>query len=351
MEYAKPWLPIDAQIDRLTSRGVEIGDHEEAAHLLRTVGYYRLKGYLYPFRESERFVCDHGDTCVRVLSGYRTGTTLEDAARLIDFDRQLRILVLDAVERIEIGLRTQLGHTIGKLGPFAHEVLSNFLPTFATAAGIGSQHAQWLARAKERQQRSDEAFVAHFRDKYDGRMPIWALTEVLELGQVSRLYRNLRNDLATEIALAFNVPTKRLMASWIAAVNYVRNVAAHHARLFNRKLVVAPKRPRAGEVPLLEHLIRADAPKDFGVYNILAVNAYLLTSIHPGSDWNVRTAELLQSFPVMPHLDIGSMGAVSGWLDEDLWSGPGPYINGHREVLTNRDVVSGRKRPETGSVA
>lgn len=84
--------------------------------------------------------------------------------------------------------------------------------------------------------------MAHFRSKYDDRMPIWALTEILELGHVSRLHGGLRNDIATEIAQAFGVPTKRLMQSWVASLNYVRNVAAHHARLYNRKLVSAPKR-------------------------------------------------------------------------------------------------------------
>ena len=84
----------------------------------------------------------------------------------------------------------------------------------------------------------------HFREKYDDRMPVWALTELLELGQLSVLYRGLRQQDAEEIALAFGAPTKRIMVSWLASLNYVRNVAAHHARLFNRKLQHAPARQR-----------------------------------------------------------------------------------------------------------
>ena len=327
MEYTKPWLSVDDQIDRLAARGVGISDRDHAAHLLRTVGYYRLTGYLYPFRESERITEDAGRIRVQVLGSYRTGTTIEDAARLVDFDRELRLLVLDAVERIEIALRTQIGHTVGRLGAFAHEIPSTFLPTFLetrTAPESGepfpSRHDDWLTRIKDRRDSSDEAFVAHFRDKYDDRMPIWALTEILELGQLSRLYAGLRNDLATEIASAFGVPTKKLMASWIATVNYVRNVAAHHARLFNRKLVTAPRRPPADEVPFLSHLSRSDAPKEFGVYSALAVMAYLLHAIHSGGDWAARVAELLRAFPATTHLDVGSMGVASGWLDEELWN-------------------------------
>lgn len=326
MEYAKPWLSIDEQIDKLAARGLGIGERDRVAYLLRTVGYYRLTGYLYPFRESERVPAGAGRARVRVLGSYRPGTRIEDAARLIDFDRELRLLVLEAVERIEIALRTQVGHTIGRLGPFAHEDRSVFLAGFveprtdlSTGEQIPGGHERWLARVKERRDNSDEAFVAHFRDKYDDRMPIWALTEILELGHLSRLYAGLRNDLATEIASAFSVPTKRLMGSWVATVNYVRNVAAHHARLFNRKLVIAPKRPRVDEVPLLGHLSRDHAPKEFGVYSALAVTAYLLRPITPESNWVERAARLLRSFPSTAHLDVGSMGVAPGWLDEELW--------------------------------
>ncbi|GAB3310885.1 hypothetical protein EK0264_11060 [Epidermidibacterium keratini] len=150
-------------------------------------------------------------------------------------------------------------------------------------------------------------------------MPIWALTELLELGQLSRLYSGLRNDLATEIATAFGVPTKRLMASWIATVNYVRNIAAHHARLFNRKLVISPKRPKPGQVPLLDHLGQLGAPKQFGSYNALAVMAYLLKTAAPTANWPDRVASHLRQFPRNTALDVGSMGVAEGWLDEPLW--------------------------------
>lgn len=219
MEYAKPWLPIDDQINALATRGVQIDDRELAARLLYEVGYYRLTGYLYPLRESEAYLDVEGRDRVRVLNRYRVGTRIDDAARLLNFDRQLRLLVLEGVERIEIALRMRLGYTLGQYSAFAHEDPSMFTTTF-TAPGedengetLPSPHAAWLARVKERQAGSDEAFVAHFRDKYEDRMPIWALTEILELGHISRLYAGVRNDIATDIADAFGVPTKRLMKS------------------------------------------------------------------------------------------------------------------------------------------
>lgn len=94
------------------------------------------------------------------------------------------------------------------------------------------------------------------------------------------------------------VPTKKIMASRLASLNYVRNVAAHHARLFNRKLQHAPTRPKAGQVPVLDHLRDEQTAKGvFGTYNALAVTAHLFPSIEAGTDWHRRLAALLRRFP------------------------------------------------------
>lgn len=103
------------------ARGVAVADRAAAAKLLRDIGYCRLTGYLCPFRLSERFTDEEGRERIRVTSGHHPGAAVDDAARLVDFGRGFRLLVLEAVERIEVALRTQLGHTIGRLGSFAHE--------------------------------------------------------------------------------------------------------------------------------------------------------------------------------------------------------------------------------------
>ncbi len=326
-EYLKPWLPLEQQVERLASRGVNVGDRDSAAALLKAVGYYRLTGYLYPFRESEQYVDDDGRSRTRVLSVYRRGTRLDHAESVIDFDRRLRMLVMDGVERIEVAVRMQIGYVLGRSSAFAHEDAACFTDTF-TAAGVDpdsgkptpSSHAKWLQRVDERRAKSDEQFVTHFREKYENRMPVWALTELLELGQLSVLYRGLRQQDAEEIAVVFGVPTKKIMTSWLASLNYVRNVSAHHARLFNRKLQHAPARPKIGQVPLLDHLRDEQTAKGvFGTYNALAVIAYLLPSIEADTEWSLRLVELLQDFPASHALSTGSMGVPDSWQSLDLW--------------------------------
>ena len=299
---------------------------------MNEVGYYRLTGYLYPFRESECYMDDTGRKRIRVLSRFRQGTSLNDAAALIDFDRRLRLLVLEAVERIEVSLRMQIGYWLGRRSGFAHLDTSNFVSAFTdsqideeTGLPYPSKHEQWVGRLMDRQSASDEAFVAHFREKYDARLPIWAATEIMELGHLNRLYGGLTSAIASDIAAAYGVPSKRILGSWIASLNYVRNVAAHHARLFNRKLVTSPKRPPKGEVPLLDHLRDQTSSKEIlGLYNALAVMAYLLRAIGADDGWPQRLVKLLGTFPETSGVTLDSLGVPGGgWTKLELWQKPG----------------------------
>ncbi len=326
VEYVKDWLSVEQQVERLKEHGLQIPDEAHAAAVLAAIGYYRLTGYLYPFRTSEKYVDDEGHTRIRVLSGFQSGTQLSDAEAIIDFDRRLRMLVLEGLERIEVAVRMRIGYVLGRSAAFAYEDPARFTEAF-TANGTDirdprpSKHVQWLERVSARQASSDEQFVEHFREKYDDRMPVWALTEILELGHLSVLYRGMNQVDAEEIARALGVPTKKLMISWLASLNYVRNVSAHHARLFNRKLQNAPSRPKVGQVAVLDHLRGSEHPKRVhGTYNALAVIAYLLPSIDPGTDWPVRVAALLRDFPVSDALTVESLGAPPDWDALELWS-------------------------------
>jgi len=314
--YSKPWLTVDQQIDRLRARGVLVGDPVSAAEFIHRVGYYRLVGYLHPFRART----DGVEPVSELLEEYRRGTSIDHGRLLMEFDRDLRLLVLDAVERIEVAVRTRIAHVVGRNGPFAHLEPASFTQSFVTVDETGtSGHDRWFERVRDRQSRSDETFVLHFRTRYAGRMPIWALTEILEFGQVARLFGGLANPIATEVAEAVGAPSKRVLGSWLASIIYVRNVAAHHARLFNRKLVVAPKRP-AG-VAAFDHLRTTEHPKQvFGVYGALLAMAVLLERIDPECDWNGRLRDLFTRFPDVPGMGTRDLGAPSGWESEPVWS-------------------------------
>lgn len=104
MNYSKQALSFPDQLAQLQRRGLTIVDQGRALQWLQRVSYYRLSAYFLPFKDSENF---------------RPGTEFNDIAGLYIFDRKLRLLMLDAIERIEVALRTSVTYEIGHAyGPF-----------------------------------------------------------------------------------------------------------------------------------------------------------------------------------------------------------------------------------------
>ncbi len=116
MRYDKPALTFDEQLALLQQRGLHVPDTARARHWLQRVSYYRLSAYFLPFKHGELF---------------RAGTDFDDVAGLYVFDRKLRLLVLDAIERIEVAMRTAVTYEVGhRFGAFGHTDPANFSPHF-----------------------------------------------------------------------------------------------------------------------------------------------------------------------------------------------------------------------------
>ncbi len=129
--------------------------------------------------------------------------------KLYEFDRRLRLLVMDAIERIEVYTRTLFIYQIGhKYGTFGHTDAANFHPKF--------DHAPWLAKLEEEIARSKDVFITHYKNKYAGfpTLPIWMVTEVMSLGSLSVGYRGLKHDDKKVISNRF-ARTHRCLAGWL----------------------------------------------------------------------------------------------------------------------------------------
>ncbi|SNR61918.1 Abi-like protein [Haloechinothrix alba] len=96
LSYDKPALSLDGLVDRLAERGLEVPDPDRARRYLRHIGYYRLAPYTIPFQQGRP---DHF---------FRAGAAFDDVLDLYVFDRTLRLLVMDALERVEIAARAAL---------------------------------------------------------------------------------------------------------------------------------------------------------------------------------------------------------------------------------------------------
>ncbi len=139
--YTKPHLELPDQVGLLASRGLVIPDPQYAERVLRAVGYYRLSGYWYPYRKPSPTGVGRSDDLV-------PGTSLDQVVHLYDFDRRLKLHLLNALERIEIAARVQVGHVLGRRGAYAHLDPTNLDARFAQPppSGESSRYQEWLRR-------------------------------------------------------------------------------------------------------------------------------------------------------------------------------------------------------------
>ncbi len=295
--YTKPALTFEEQLLLLHERGLSVPNKDEALKNLECNSYYRLSGYWYPFRVKRDNV---------ITDQLRPGTTWEQIIELYEFDRRLRLLLIDAIDRVEIAIRTQVITTLAhSYGAFAHTDPANFHGSFL--------HVKWLKTIEVEVGRSKEEFIQHYQRKYNGfpTIPIWMLTEVMSLGLLSRLYKGLANDDKKQVSEYFKLHHKRL-TGWLHTLTYVRNICAHHSRLWNRELSIKPEESKDPD------WTSPTTPTNKRLFFILLMLRHLLKQIGCGDAWYQSCNELLE--PVANNeLWRNAMGMPPDWKNHPIW--------------------------------
>ncbi len=306
----------------LKGRGLGVTDDAAALSCLRRIGYYRLSAYWYPLRQIRSEKCDKtGKTFVYRRGEFQPDSSFEQVLSLYVFDKRLRLLVLDAIERIEVALRVDISYLLGAKDPFAHtnpELLhGNFAKKVNPKTGR-TRHQAWLDRYQAVVDRSQEDFVKHYHKKYGHPFPIWVAVELWEFGMLSTFYQGMRVGDATDIAIKYGLPDWKILQSWLRSLNFVRNVAAHHSRLWNKNLVDQPKLPSLGQVDGFDVLV--DRPTVVSrIFVVLCILLHFMRIIGPNSTWSNRLRRHLEDFPAMRYVSLSDMGFPDDWREQPLW--------------------------------
>jgi abortive infection bacteriophage resistance protein len=303
----KRWKSTEEQLELLKSRGMTVPDEERALHFLRRVGYYRLSGYFYPFRIIEE--CDND--AFRRSDQFIEASNFDDVIALYLFDRKLRLLALDALERIELAVQVDIAYLLGRHDPFAHHDHRFLDKGFVKKTGnFGYQG--WLENYHSLLKRSKAAFVEHNLAKY-GRLPIWAAVEVFDFGCLSVFFNGINGRDKQAISAKYGFTDGKSIASWLRSLNYIRNVSAHHGRLWNCNVVERASVPRN-----FEQLRTVENERSFLYFCIMK---HMLDVICPDSSWGNRFKKLTEAFPNVRNgaVSIEKMGVPDGWKSWELW--------------------------------
>ena len=300
-------LPLTAQehMELLKIRGLQISDEKRAIRYLQNIGYFHLSGYMYPFLADKK------------QHQYKAGSNLDDIINLYRFDRELRVLIFSTIEKIEIAIRAQITNH------FAIDTRNPFWYTDADNFSFPAEHRDFLNNISFYVKRSTDVFIKHFFNTYnDPYPPVWMVLEVLSMGQLSILYQITRRSVPRKaIAIYFGVK-EPIMANWLHTLVYVRNICAHHARLWNKNLRIPIKLPKVTD---RTWLISSNLLND-KMYVVLAVIAYFLDKITPTNTFREKLKALLIKYP---DIDATAMGFPEDWKKDPFWSGVSILLNTH----------------------
>jgi abortive infection bacteriophage resistance protein len=293
--FSKPALTYIEQIEQLKKRGLIIDNAERAIHLLESISYYRLSGYWYPLLQNkEQHI-------------FKKNSHFDTAFNMYSFDRSLRVLIIRELEKIEISLRAKMIYILShEYSPFWHLEGKYFKNS--------KFHASTIEKLNNEYSRSSEEFIVKFKQKYNDPLPpSWILLEISSFGSVSSLYSNLMNGKPKrQVANHFGL-SDVVLQSWMHCIVYLRNMCAHHARLWNNNLNISPVIPNSTKKTWLDD----QAVANNRTYYIMSILLYLLQTINPKNTFIERFKELLNEYP---NIDVKAMGFSVNWETEKLWS-------------------------------
>lgn len=309
--FEKPALTIEQHLEMMRERGLIVSDDEKFKHYLSNISYFRLSAYLRPFykpNQTEPLFLDN--------------THFEDVLNLYIFDRELRLLLLDAIERIEISLRAQLANTLAE-----HYQPHGYL--FENDIFNSNYDLAWLKNKLQVESRSQKAeqFLLDYRRNYPqapAEPPIWMAMEILTFKEVSTLFSNLRQSCDTKRIEAHYGWKFPLLKSWFRSLSDLRNICAHHGRVWNREFGSCPEMPK--KIPQdwvnVPEFVRVETNMNHAInprrrlYLQVVVIESLMKVVCPESRWTNKLMDLFSQFPTVSR---AHMGFPHDWADDSFW--------------------------------
>jgi abortive infection bacteriophage resistance protein len=293
--FQKQFTPANQLVTLLQQRGLIITNPDKAEHYLRNIGYYRLSAYMHPLLSfpKEKHTFKPKSNFTQVLSLYR-------------FDKKLRLLIFNEIEKIEIAIRSCIVNTT------CNQLQDSFWITNKLYFVNQQKFNKTILLIDNELEHTKEDFIIHFRNKYSNPYPpAWILSEILPFGVLTNIFSNLKEKrIKKQIALQFGLQLKPF-ESWLTIITLTRNACCHHARIWNKQNSIMPMEPKSTSKVWIQTKV-----SKLRIYYNLCIIKWFIDHISPNNDLTHKIQNLLQTFPT---IDIKAMGFSPNWQEEPLW--------------------------------
>ena len=273
-----------------------VHDNSRALRKLSQVGYYRLSGFWY----TSRIIRTNDDGFSFRSDDFLPNTSFEQAYDLYLFDKKLRMLMIDALERIEIHIRSIIAHEVGRNDPLGYQNTSFINQRYLSDRN--NTYQRWQSKqSKKIAESRDDCIIWHLREQKE--IPFWVVVETWDFGQMSKYYSMLNGGMQARIIKRLGLENKQMLSKWLQCLNLLRNRCAHHSRIWNRK------HPPI-QVPNDDffNVLQIQGDVNERIYSVICVMWYLVKMIGPSSKWIRQVADHFDTKPDMPGCSYKSMG-------------------------------------------
>ena len=293
--FQKPYTNAYDLVNLLKSRGLTITDAGKAESYLEYIGYYRLSAYMYPLLQMPK-----------EQHLYKANASFSQVMMLYRFDKKLRLLIFNEIEKIEVAVRSAIVNIGSEMtgDPFWMTDGSNFIDV--------TKFRRTMVLIDAELHRSREDFIVHFKQVYSNAYPpAWMLAEILPFGVITNIFSNIKvARIKKAIARRFGLQVSPF-ESWLTIITLTRNSCCHHARVWNKQNTIRPMIP----LQLSGRWIILPTDK-LRIYFDLCIIKYFLNTISPHNDMKAKIDALLSDYP---GIDTAAMGFPCGWESEPLW--------------------------------
>ena len=275
---------------------------------LETVGYYRLSAYWLPYERPPAV----GQTRSK---SFTSGTNFSDIVDIYVFDRKLRLLMMEAIDRFEIAVRSRWTNRLS-LAHGSHSHMD------CTCFQNGFEHSRMYAKIVQTAKASREVFIEHYKAKYTEPFlpPLWQVTELMTLGEISMWVKATKdNRIKDRVARDIGLPNKETLEGTLQLLAYVRNICAHHSRLWNRRTVKRAPNIRTFQADMEIDATSGQNQPNNTIYNVLVVLSQTLRHQSPDTTYPQRVAALIGS---RSNVQQRAMGFPINWKSRPIWKPP-----------------------------
>ncbi|MBQ2922290.1 MAG: Abi family protein [Tyzzerella sp.] len=297
-KYNKTNKTTEELVSSLKEKGLIISNNAKAINYIRNIGYFRLKAYFYPLYKEPK----HKHL-------FKQGASFDKLMNMYRFDRKLRLLLFNEIEKIEVAFRSTIVNIVSDvLGDIFWMTERKY---FKSEFHFNSS----LSLIQSEYEKSKEEFIIHFKNKYSDSHrfpPAWMIAEILPLGNLCHIFMNLMSPKAKKKVAKYFGLQEPAFTSWMLVLGNLRNMCCHHTRTWNRELAINTANPQITAFPWID--IRKTNPKR--IYYRICMIQYLLFTVSPNNKFMDKLKRLIDKYPTV---DIAAVGFPTDWEDEPLW--------------------------------